>query len=221
MAILTLTSSYAETFISGKTVKNIMVKGPTRIANVKANKVIIDGCLAFSNLDVKGDVTITCLICGDSSNLKCKNLAAAKSVIAKKIKCENMHICGSANLEDIEIAQNATIKGNAKIKGGKMKNLNLSSNEIHLQNVNVHDIIIEENPHNASKPQSLYLKDKTLVAGNINFKSGQGIIFLENNAIIKGEINGATINNPDAVDDEPEEVLNADKKQKTQVTEKV
>lgn len=195
ITILALSSSYAETFISGKTVNNIIVKGPTRISNVKANKVMIDGCLAFSNLDVKGDVTITCPICGDSSNLTCKNLSVAKSITAKKIKCDNLNICGYAQLEDIEISHTATIKGNAKIKDGKLNNLNLSSNEIHLQNVNVNDIIIEA-PRIASKNQLLYLKDKTLVAGNINFKSGQGIIFIENNATIKGAIEGATINNP-------------------------
>lgn len=193
--LLTLNFAHADTFISSKKANKVFVKGPARLTNVKAKKVMIDGCLAFTNLDVAGDVTVTCPIRGESKNLKCKNLSVAKSITAKNIKCDNMHIRGCAQLEDLEVSGNATISGgDVKIKGGKLQNLNLASDAIDLHNVNVNDITIES-PRLASTNQSLYLKGKTLVAGTINFKSGQGNVFIEDNAKVNGEINGATVNN--------------------------
>ena len=190
--LTSLITIHADTFISQKKVNKIVGKGATRICNVQANKIMIDGCLAFTNVEVNGDLTITCPICGDSSNLKCKNLLAARSVIARNVKCDQMHILGSVQLENLEMSGDATIAGNVKIKNGKLNNLNSSSNETHLHNVKLNDIIIEE-PRIPSQNQFIHLKGNTLVAGDINFKSGHGVVFMDNDAKINGKITGPAI----------------------------
>lgn len=192
-SFLSLNFLYANAFISGKNTKNILSNGSTRLLNVKASSVTVDGNLAFHNLDVEGDVAVTHLISTDSKNLKCRHLIAGKSITVNGLKCESAHICGPACLENLEVTGDTTIQGDAMIKNGKMQNLNLSSNEMHLHNVNVNDINIEK-PRLPLANQTLYLKGKTLVAGSINFKSDQGIVFMDKDTTVNGEINGATIN---------------------------
>jgi len=198
LSFLSTHFTHADTFISGKKTKKILVKGPARLTNVKASSVTVDGTLAFNNLDVVGDVTITKLVRDDSQNLKCRHLVSGKSMTANNLKCESALICGSACLENFEVSGDTIIKGDTKIKNGKIQNLNLFSNEIHLQNVNVNDIIIEK-PRLPFTNQILYLKGKTLVAGSINFKSDQGTIFMDKDAIVNGEINGAVVNKEGAI----------------------
>ncbi|PWU05417.1 MAG: hypothetical protein C5B43_03315 [Verrucomicrobia bacterium] len=181
----------ADTFITGKKAKKILLKGPARLSDVKADSVIIDGYLAFNNLEVTGDVTVSHPIREESQNLKCRHLTLGKSITANNVQCESAYICGSACLENIEVSGNTTITSNAKIKNGKMSNLNLTSNEIHLNNVNLKDIIIEETRNSTN--QVLYLKGKS-IADNISFKSGNGVIFMDKESKVNGEINGAIVN---------------------------
>lgn len=193
---LAVNFSNADTFVSGKKTKKILVKGSTRLSNVKANSVVVDGYLAFNDLDVNGDVLVTYPIRSGSEKLKCRHLTTGKSITANNLECESAHIFGTACIENLKIRGDATINGDVKIKNGELNNLNLACNEIHLQNVNVNDITIEK-PRIPSANQCLYLKGKTLVSGTINFKSDHGVIFMDKDVIVNGEINGATINKED------------------------
>lgn len=190
---LMLHLSHADTFVSGKKPNKVLVKGSTRLHDVKTNSVVVDGFLTFKNLDVKGDVIVTYPIREGSEKLKCRHLAAGKSICTNHLECESAHICGAAHLENVKISGDATINGEIRIKNGELNNLNSGSNEIHLENVKVNDIIIEA-PRLSSMKQTIHLKNGTTVSGNIHCKSEKATIFMDKDVIVKGEINGATIN---------------------------
>ena len=73
-----------------------------------------------------------------------------------------------------------------------MQDLEVTSNDITLKDVNLNNIVINDNN---SKKQALHLKGKSLVKRNINFISGKGVIVKGSNAQIKGDITGAIIKN--------------------------
>ncbi|BBB56306.1 hypothetical protein MPCS_01334 [Candidatus Megaera polyxenophila] len=73
-----------------------------------------------------------------------------------------------------------------------MQDLEVTSNDITLKDVNLNNIVINDNN---GKKQVLHLKGKSLVKRNINFISEKGVIVKGSNVQIKGDITGAIIKN--------------------------
>lgn len=196
-SLLTLTIAQAETFmgtteLSEKTIDNIIVFGPAQLTDIKTNSLTVTGTLSFNKVAVDGNVTVIGPIKEDSTDLLCKDLDILGTITAKNIKCNNINIFGPANLENIETTADVKIVGTIELKKAKIQNLSLTTTEMELSDVTVRDITIEKIPLSGDN-QTLYLKGSTTVSGSITFKSGKGIVIIENNAKINGKINGATL----------------------------
>lgn len=172
----------------GKTFDNVKVTGPTKLTEVKAKSVSVTGVLTFHNLEISGDLNVTGPI-ENSQNLRCKNLKATGLINAENIECTTMNLTGSVTLKNVRVSGDAKMTGSIDLTDASFANLNLASNAMNLENVNVNNIIIEETY--GTQEQVLNLKGSTSVSGDVTFKSGRGIIIGEDkvNGVITGLMN--------------------------------
>lgn len=201
--LFTIKLAYAEKYygitkISSVNLKDVEIFGPAKLEKVKFKKLNIHGTLEFNNLEVDGDALITGPII-NGYNGRFGLLKVIGSVKGRLINCNFFTIVGSLDVSDLTVKEDIYIVGTAKIDNSYLKNLEVASDEIILNNVEVKDIVIEKNNplnHTANKQkQVLYLKGKTIVRGNISFQSRKGVIFIDKNATIIGKVNGAVITN--------------------------
>lgn len=196
-SFLILNITQAETFmgtteLSEKTIDNIIIFGPADLKDIKTNSLTVTGPLSFNNVAVDGNVTVIGPIKEDSSDLSCKDFDVLGPITAKNIKCDSINIIGSANLENIETTGDVKIVGSVEIEKAKLQNVTLMTSEMSLSDTTVSDITVEKIPL-SGEPQTLYLKKGTIVSGSITFKSGKGVVILQNSSKVNGKINGATL----------------------------
>jgi|GEM_PF-3200498 len=209
--LLTLSTAQAETYfgptnISNLNTNNIVINGPANLKKINTSHLTITGPLEFADLEVKEQMTIYGPLI-NGQNLKCKKFNIIGPMKSKNINCDkfsaigtielqrltvkqDMDIIGSLYITDFNIGRNIKIIGLLEATNGTIKDLEVTSSDITLQDVNINNIIINVNK---GKQQTLYLKGKSLVKGNINFISGKGLIVKGSDVQIKGEITGAII----------------------------
>ncbi|PWU05416.1 MAG: hypothetical protein C5B43_03310 [Verrucomicrobia bacterium] len=195
LSTLTFSLTQGETFmgdteLANKTIDSIIVLGTAKLTNVKTESLTVTGPLTFNKVDVSGNVAVVGTIEDDSMDLVCKDLDVLGTVSAKKIKCVNINLAGTAKLEDLEATGDVKIVGPTTITKGNLQNAFITANEIHLKDVKVKDITIDKIPL-LTQTQVLTLEGNTAISGTITFKSEKGEIIVKDKAQI-GKIVGAT-----------------------------
>ena len=93
-------------------------------------------------------------------------------------------------MADLQVSGAAIIIGPLTAEKSTFQNLIITADKIILEDSKIKDIVVKKNE---DKKQVLDLKGKTIVAGNITFESGKGVVKQGPEVKIQGEIKGATV----------------------------
>lgn len=174
---------------SSKTRRSTHKLGKTILHNKKYKSLTISGALEFNNLKVANKLTVNGGITG--SNLQCKDLVV------------HGHIAG----KDLTISGNATLHGNSELSSSKVHGSmvvmgKLDASKCHFQDIKIHtnkskladttarNITVEKNQNKLDDIQELELIGKTIIKGDITFKSGNGKLVKEKDVVIEGKVEG-------------------------------
>jgi len=165
---------------------SLSIFGPFQADFVKAQKLKVVGPVDVTNLIVSGDVDI---------------LGEAR---IRHAKVDALYITGAFNGEAVEVeklkiqgpvdVKNLTVRGHTEITGplvatlSSFEDLSLYSNEVRLNDVQATDIVFKLIQEGS---QTIYLSGKTIIKGDIEFKSKKGVIVVQGQDVqIKGDIKG-------------------------------
>lgn len=190
--ILFTSISIADTFngltnLQDKSYEDLTINGPANLGHIKAKKLNVNGPLQFSHLSVEEDGEIHGPV-NNSEKGYFANLKIVGPFNAIDIVCDNLFGEGVFDVTDLIVKNQMQVTGPIKLKHAEIKTLEANSHEIILMESKVQDILV--NDDNKKKEQKLTL-DKTVVSGNVIFKSGKGIIEMDSDSVIHGTITGA------------------------------
>lgn len=196
LSLVTFSVAQAETFmgsteLSNKTIDSIIVLGTAKLTSIKTESVTVTGTLSFNKLDVSGNVTVVGPIEEDSMELICKDLDVLGTVSAKKVKCVDINIVGSAKFEELEATGDVKIVGGTEIERATLQNVFLTSSDIKLKNVKVNNITVDKIPL-STQAQTITLEGDSVVSGTIIFQSEKGTVVVKDKSQV-GKIIGGTI----------------------------
>ncbi len=167
---------YGPASYSDKKFENLKVHGPTTLKNVTVEKKI----------EVHGPFV--------SKNIKTESLNVLGPVKVNNMKADNIEITGPAIVKNSEISGKSNINGPLIGKTSLFKgDLSISAHKIKLIDSEAESIFIHKNSPSDYKKQILYLKGKTIVHKDISFEQGDGLVFVDKNAILKGKIKGGKV----------------------------
>lgn len=209
ISLLAFSFAQAETFmgsteLSDKTIDSIVVLGTAKLTNIKTESVTVTGTLSFNHVEANGNVTVVGPIEEGSTDLICKDLDILGVVKAKKVKCVNVNIVGSADLEELESTGEIKIIGGTEIKKGNLKDLFVTASDIKLKDVKVNNITIDKIPL-SSQTQTVMLEGDSAVSGTITFKSEKGVVTAKDKAQA-GKIVGGTLQGEQGQNNKPNSV---------------
>ena len=168
--------------------ESAVVSGGAEAKNSEFKTLIVAGSLDFTNLKVTEIFTVS----GDAqgTGLECNRLVVNGSFIGKDIVATGDAIVkGNCDVTRAKMEAHAKIFGGFKALRSEFNDLEVNSNEITLSDSVAHDIIMSEH----SRPQLIILKGKTIISGDIIFKSGKGEVMADKAVVIKGKIEGGIL----------------------------
>ena len=166
--------------------------GPTTLKEIKAESLSVIGPLEFHDLKVAKETKITGPVLESDKGIF-GPLTVIGPVSAKEIQCAQLDVTGPVTLTDFKVSGATIIIGPLTATQGTFQDLTLSADllPIILQDVETKNILIKMNKIH-EQVQTLRLKGKTIVKGDITFESGEGIIEKDKGAQIHGKVIGAT-----------------------------
>lgn len=197
--------------------------GPANLKGVSAKSLNVRGPLEFSDLKVEGDTKVAGPVSGSKKgtfgSLKVNGPFEATDVIcsefivkgpvevteltvngrsdiggsleAKKSHFQDLKVKGPTEVNELTVKGETNILGPFEAKKSHFQNINVTADTISLEDVEAKDIVIKGS---RSMEQVLQLNGKTVINGNITFKSGKGIVEQGPSVKIQGEVKGGTVN---------------------------
>lgn len=167
---------------------NLAINGPSNLHLVKAKSLEINGPLEFHSLDVSGKAEIKGPVKGDKG--KFGQLAVMGTLDVDHVITEELSVKGAVKATYLDVTNKAEIDGVLDTKHSKFKTLVVNADKTVLDEVIVDSIFVKKGPKN----QILILKGPTVVNGDIEFESGDGIVQMESPEVqLKGILKGATL----------------------------
>lgn len=171
---------------------DITIIGPAKLKKVQTSYLNITGPLEFSDLKVATYANILGPILNSRDGVF-KQLVLVGPIDAEHIRADEMIVTGPVNVKNLDISGEMSVIGPTKISDARLQNLNVTSNDIILENVQINNITVKEDKEQSPKVQNLVLKGKNIINGDINFISGKGIITIDGASTkILGKIIGAS-----------------------------
>lgn len=150
-----------------------IINGGADLKSTKADSLTIHGNLSFADLSVA------------------RTLDVYGSVNGNALNCNSFRVYGSCVGKNITISGKMEVAGSLNVSDSTFQDIEIKIvEESVLDNSSAANITIE--PDNG-RPQRLRLKGKTVIAGDITFKSGSGEIRQDSTAEVKGKISGAQV----------------------------
>ena len=192
--MLLISSAHTETF-SGPTklmmrfFDTLTVNGQANLKLVKTQTLTVNGTLTFSSLDVAQNAEINGPLKGNKG--KFGDLTVHGPVEVTYVICNKLNVTGPVTASYLEVLDEAVIYGTLTADNSKLHNLTIETENFTLDAVRVDNIVVKSS--SASKEQTLILKGKTIISGDITFESGKGIVSVQGSEVqIKGHVKGAT-----------------------------
>lgn len=205
--------------VKGETLKDANFLGNATLKDVKATELSVMGNLIFHNLTVSKDTNVAGTVTKskqgtfdelsvagkfEATDVTCKNLEVAGPVKATNLTCKKVEVAGSAVITGLHVDGHVSIAGPLTLKSpkgpkaaqNKIKDLNITAEKVSIENTHIEGNIHVYKTRNwlgRAKMQTLQLKGKTTVSGNITFESGKGGIEQGPDVKVKGKITGATV----------------------------
>ncbi len=191
--ILFSSTSMADVFngttkLSDKSYQDITINGTANLDEIKVKKLNVNGPLQFSNLLVEESAEIRGPV-ANSKNGVFVDLKIVGPFSAEKIVCDNLSVMGAIDVSELVVKKKMQVTGGVNVKRGDIKDLEVKSDRISLTESKISDLTVDGRK---GKEQTLIL-DKTVISGNVVFKSGNGIIEMSKDSVVEGTITGATI----------------------------
>lgn len=194
--------TYATTFngatdISSQEFKELVINGPGKLNQIKADSYINNGPVNFTRLKVNGKTKISGPTSGEEGEFK--DLIIHGAFWGSKVKIDNLTVDGEVALEDFQVNGNVNVNGPLKAKNGSFNNINAAYAPVALYNVKVNNITIKKesrkNRNDSSSNENdennqIKLAGNTKVTGTITFESGNGVVFIRDKT---AEFNGKVI----------------------------
>ncbi len=156
--------------ITDKVYGELVVYGPLDLHYVKSVNLNVYGSLEFDNLVID------------------KNLKVVGSVKGEDLKSYNLDIIGSVKLTNAVITGKSVIIGQLKAKHSQFADMELTAEKITLENTNTKNLLIKNT--GSGEKQTLILKGKNLIKGNIAFESNNGTVIVSKETLISGKVRG-------------------------------
>lgn len=101
---------------------------------------------------------------------------------------------GDLRVKDSEFKSIVDVTGSIQADGSVFDDaLNVQSCLIEFSQVKTKQIIIKNDRNCAANTQSIYLKNRTEVSGNIHFVGGNGKVFISKDSVINGQVIGGVV----------------------------
>ena len=176
------------TKLSDKSYQDVTINGTANLQEIKVKKLNVNGPLQFSNLLVEEDAEVHGPV-ENSKNGVFVNLKIVGPFSAEKIVCDNLSVMGAIDVSELVVKKTMQVTGGINIKHGDIKDLEVNSSHISLVDSKLSNLTVNGRK---GKEQTLIL-DKTVISGDVIFKSGKGIIEMSKDSVVKGKIAGATL----------------------------
>jgi hypothetical protein len=170
--------------------EDVVGSGSMDAENSEFKTFIVNGSLDFADIKVIEILTVI-------GSAKGKGLESKRLVVSGSCIGENIIVTGDAIVEggleviNSKMQAHTTIVGELKARRSKFHDLEVDSNEIILSDSTTHNITINESSEYDT--QKIILKGKTIISGDIIFKSGRGQVVKDKDAVIKGKIEGGML----------------------------
>lgn len=107
---------------------------------------------------------------------------------AEDIMAKEMTIYGAATIEDSTVNGLIEIKGALAAENSHFNKKVTVYGMVGMKDCTAQDIVIKNVPH--KEQYQISLKDKTVISGSIIFEHGKGVVYADEEVVIKGEIKG-------------------------------
>jgi cytoskeletal protein CcmA (bactofilin family) len=170
--------------------KDTKIIGPVTGKKGKFDSLEVHGPLKFESIEVSGNAEINGPVHG--RNGKFSKLTVNGPIKATHISCEAFHAIGPVKVENLSVKGDTVVVGSLETKDSRLSKLIVTADKTVLESTTVEDIWIKDNQ---AKDQTVVLKLKSTVKGDITFESGNGIVLLGKGAQIVGNVKGGKIEN--------------------------
>ena len=177
------------TILEKQNLQDASFMGPTELKEITAISLSVVGPFQFNHLKVDKELVIVGPVI-ESERGVFGSLDITGPFEAKNIACSKFDVTGPVDVSDLRVSGEATITGPLKARKSTFQKLTIWADKIFLEDVKTKDIFVKKI---LREKQVLYLKGKTVVAGNITFESGKGIVEQGPEAKIQGAIKGAVV----------------------------
>jgi hypothetical protein len=150
--------------------------GENSYKNMTIPSIKYEGILKLSNMIISGPVSV---------NGELKVLSS---------HMHSLKVDGDAKMEKSTVSGNTVIDGLLKAISCCFQGLlSIRSSYVVLEHSDLQSITVKQNSSRHDREQQLLLKGTTIVHGDIRFETGQGKVFLSNEARVYGQIFGAEV----------------------------
>lgn len=169
--------------------RNMNIMGATTLTHVKVPGLSIYGPFKAVDVQVLGNLTVLGPV--DAQGLSADIADITGPFRGSNIEVRSLQLIGSMDVEKITVFGGCRITGPLIIHTGKLDRLEVNSQEVTLEDVDVVEIIFHKQDA-ALGPPRLILKGKTSVQRWINFESGNGELRIEGSQVkVFGTVEGA------------------------------
>ncbi|WP_010302931.1 hypothetical protein [Candidatus Odyssella thessalonicensis] len=191
--------------MAAQTSAHPVVYGSSQLKDMTYDTLTVYGALDFTNLIIQQELKVDGSAHG--KNLKCQEFKINGSLAVDQLEAHQGLVSGSLTGHNISILKDLSVEGslagdritvlgrtkiagNLSVIGGDFTDIDIEGDASDLTDSRAANIHFKKV---ITDTQKLYLRGKTIVSGDIVFESGKGEIYLGTDAVIKGQVKGATI----------------------------
>lgn len=153
--------------------------GPTQFLNTTMDQnVEVNGPLKAKNFTLQGVLKINGPIEGD--NLKIEELNATGPVTLSNSSVERSNITGELKANALKVEDYVNIVGGVDISNSSIEKLTAKAKKITINDSKVSQLIV---PATNSGQQTVVLEGDTVIADEIAFESGNGVVVVRGNKV--------------------------------------
>lgn len=177
--------------ITSAEIKNIHHSGKLLVKKIKVlEATLVNGRLEADDAIFLGDTTINGRL--DAKEAKFKGLVVNGDAELKKVQISGpVNVNGKLELEECQLADSLHVYGYLKAKDAAFaKMVTVNSSKATFEDSVLNGLTVQKN--DSKEPQVIELK-KTKINGNIVFESGNGIVNMDSDSALSGEVKGGTV----------------------------
>lgn len=196
-SLLLLQKTSAALYIGDKSLRNVTSQdgtfiGSTKLKDSSFHSLSVVGPFSFQNLKIQKKAEIV----GEtinSQNGEFEVINVTGPFFATDVKCDEFNVVGFVQVSRLYVLKYARIVGYLSAYESSFNDMEITSNEIRLEDTELNNLIVKKNEYDKQKKEVVYLKGHTVVRGDIIFESGKGIVKQDPASKVNGRIIGAIL----------------------------